>query len=299
MRWALRCAGLTLVLAGLAVGSASCVTTRDEGQALRRDVQELKGEVAQAQRQLSDARTQDKGRVDELARRVAELEGTLGNLRQADADAGVQLSKAIAELQTLRGDIEQARYELGETTKTVASIMERPPVSVAAAEKAPKLDDVNKPATIAGQEVPADPKAHYDFAKKLFDDKKYADSADAFDLFLQRHKAALPDLVDNAAFWKAESIFTPASAMTDAKAKESALKQAILAYQVVLDDAKSEKRDSALYKIGICFEQLGFKEEAGVFYNELVEKHPKSSLVADAKKRLKALGPVKGKKKSK
>lgn len=298
MRRTLRAARLVAVLAGLLAG-AGCVTTREEGEALRRDVAELKGEVAQAQRAVSDARTQDKGRIDELARRVRELEGTLANLRQADADSGVQLSKTIAELQTLRGDIEQARHDLGETTKTVASILERPPVSVAAAEKAPKVDDVNKPAAIAGQEVPAEAKAHYDFAKKLFDEKKYGESAEAFDLFLMRHKSALPDLVDNAAFWKAESIFAQAGAMADAKAKEAALKQVILAYQVVLDDAKSEKRDSALYKIGICFEQLGFKEEAGVFYNELIEKNPKSSLVADAKKRLKALGPVKGKKKGK
>lgn len=297
MKRALGSVGLLLVLAGLS--STGCVTTREEGESLRRDMQELKAEVAQAQRQLSDARTREKGRVDELARRVADLEGTLSTLRQADADAGVQLSKAVAELQILRGDIEQARHELGETTKTVASILERPPVAVAAAEKAPKLEDANKPTSIAGQEVPSDPKAHYDFAKKLFDDKKYADSADAFDLFITRHKADSPDLIDNAAFWKAESIFTQANAMTDAKAKESAFKQVILAYQVVLDDAKSEKRDSALYKIGICFEQLGFKEEAGVFYDELVEKHPKSSLVADAKKRLKALGPTKGKKKGK
>lgn len=290
-------AGLWLALAGL--GTSGCVTTREEGDALRRDMQELKAEVAQAQRQLSDARTREKGRVDELARRVAELEQTLTTLRQADADAGVQLSKAIAELQVLRGDIEQARHELGETTKTVASILERPPVSVAAAERAPKIEDANKPATIAGQEVPPEPKAHYDFAKKLFDEKKYAEAADGFDLFITRHKGDSPDLVDNAAFWKAESIFAQASAMTDAKARESSLKQVILAYQVVLDDAKSEKRDSALYKIGICFEQLGFKEEASVFYNELIEKHPKSALVSDAKKRLKALGPIKGKKKGK
>lgn len=296
MRRALVAGGVWIALVGLGSG---CMTTREEGDALRRDMQELKSEVAQAQRQLSDGRTREKGRVDELARRVADLEQTLTTLRQADADAGVQLSKAIAELQVLRGEIEQARHELGETTKTVASILERPPVSVAAAEKAPKVEDAGKPTSIAGVEVPAEAKPHYDFAKKLFDEKKYGEAADAFDLFLARHKVDSPDLVDNAAFWKAESMFAQAGAMSDAKAKESTLKQVILAYQVVLDDAKSEKRDSALYKIGICFEQLGFKEEAAVFYNELIEKHPKSSLVQDAKKRLKALGPIKAKKKGK
>ena len=44
------------------------------------------------------------------------------------------------------------------------------------------------------------------------------------------------------------------------------------------------------------FEQLGFKDEAEVFYSEILQKHPKSPLVPDAKKRLKALGGA-GKKK--
>ena len=98
------------------------------------------------------------------------------------------------------------------------------------------------------------------------------------------------------AYWKAESYYGVASALTDQKAKEKALKQAILAYQVVLEDTKSEKADSALYKIGLAFEQLGFKEEAAVFYDELINKHATSPLVGDAKKRLKQVGGVKKKK---
>ena len=64
MKRALVAGSLWIALAGLASG---CMTTREEGDALRRDMQELKAEVAQAQRQLSDGRTREKGRVDELA----------------------------------------------------------------------------------------------------------------------------------------------------------------------------------------------------------------------------------------
>lgn len=276
-----------MVAASLSLALSSCVTTRDEGEALKRDIATLKTEVAQAQSQGSDARA----RLEGMERRVVALEGTLAALRQADADGGVQMDKVVAEVQTLRGEIEQARHDLGETTASVKDILARPPLSVAAGGvSAPKIDDPGAAAMIGGLEVPVDAQGHYKLAKKLFDDKKFADSAEAFDLYLQRHGASAPDSVTNAAFWKAESYFGQASARGDAKSKEKALKQAILAYQRVIEDPKSEKNDAALLKIGMSFEQLGLKEEAKAFYKEVIDKHGKSPLAGDARKRLKSLG---------
>jgi TolA-binding protein len=279
----------------LAMVAVGCVTSRAEGDQLRNDVSTLKSEMAQLQRQDGDERAQARARLDAIAQRVTTLEQTLAGLRQADADGGVQLEKIVAEVQALRGEVEQQRHQLGETSASVASILARPPVSVAAAASAPKLEDASKPATIAGKEVPADAPAHYDMAKRLYDDKKFAEAAEAFELFLQRHEKS--DKANNAAFWKAESFFGQAGTLSDQKAKEGALKKAILAYQRVLETPKSDKGDSALWKIGQSFEQLGFKDEAVVFYEELTAKHEKSPLVKDAKARLKALGAKKKKNK--
>lgn len=275
-----------------AVMSSSCVTTRAEGDSLRKDVDALKTETAQLQKELSDIKARETGRVEKIDARVGELEGTLGTLRQADADSGVQLEKIVAEVQALRGEIEEAKHEIGEQKASVESILARPPVSVSSAATAPKLEtDPGKTVQVDGQDVPAEAKAHYDFAKKLFDDKKFGAAAEAFDLFLGRH-AKEEDLVDNAAFWKAESYYQLAGAASDKAAKEKAYKQAILSYQRVLESPKSEKSDGALFKIGLSFEQLGFQDEARVFYEELVSKHEKSPLVPDAKKRLKSLKPA-------
>ena len=280
----------------LVAALAACVTTREEGDALKRDMAELKGELADVQRQQSDAKTKDSARLDEMQKHVNELEQTLANLRQADADVGVQLDKVVAEVQALRGEVEQAKHELGETSASVASILARPPVSVATAATAPKVeDDPKKPLTIGGLEIPPEAKPHYDAAKKLYDEKKFAESAEAFDLFLHRHDKDAPDLQDNAAYWKAESYFQLAAAQNDEKAKQKSLKQAILAYQPVIENPKSEKAEGALYKAGLAFEQLGDKDSAAVFFDELITKHPKSSLVAEAKKHLKAVGGVKKK----
>lgn len=282
-------------LIAAALSSSSCVTTRAEGDQLRQDVDALKTETAQLQKELSDIKARESGRVEKIDVRVGELEGTLGTLRQADADSGVQLEKIVAEVQALRGEIEEAKHEIGEQKASVESILARPPVSISTGATAPKVeDDPKKTAQVDGQEVPADAKGHYDFAKKLFDDKKFGAAAEAFDLFLSRH-ATEADLVDNAAFWKAESYYQLAGGASDKAAKEKAYKQAILSYQRVLESPKSEKADGALFKIGLSFEQLGFQDEARVFYEELVAKHAKSPLVPDAKKRLKSLKPPKKK----
>lgn len=287
----IRLVACTVLLAGI----VGCVTTRDEGETMKRDIAQLKSELASEQRAGSDARTSGRTKLDDMERRLAALEGTLANLRQADADVGVQLDKVVAEVQTLRGDIEVARKDLEQTTLSVKDILARPPAGLIGGEKAAPID-LNGKKTIAGVEVPAESKPHYDFAKKLYDDKKFAESAEAFDLWLLRHASASPDLVDNAAFWKAESYFNQATAMSDAKAKEKSLKQAILAYQRVIEDPKSEKNDAALYKIGQSFEQLGLKDEAAAFYEEVITKYPKSPVVNDAKKRLKNVGGGKKKK---
>ena len=276
-------------------GATGCITTRAEGEALRQDVDALKDETARLQTEVADLRSQRGNMIDKIGNRVDALESTLASLRQNDADTGVQMEKVVAEVQLLRGELEEARHELGEQKETVASILARPPVTVSSAATAPKEEDPNKPTQIGGADVPVEPKAHYDFAKRLFDDKKFADAAEAFDLFLTRH-AKVKDLVDNAAFWKAESFYQLASAAPDKAGKEKAYKQAILSYQRVLESPSSEKGDGALFKIGLAFEALGFDEEARVFYDELLQKYPKSPLAKEAKKRLKALKPAKKKK---
>ncbi len=284
--WRVCCAAA----ASAAIVAGGCVTTRAEGETLKRDIAALKSQVAAVQRQESDAKTKDRAQLDELDKRVAALEQTLSTLRQADADTGVQLDKVVAEVQSLRGDVETAKHGLEETTASVQSILAHPPVAVAAGgATAPKEADPNKPVTIAGQEVPADAKAHYDFAKKLYDEKKFQDAADAFDLFLRRHSADAPDFKTNAAYWKADSTYQLADSLKDPEAKKKALKQAILAYQTVLEDPKSKKADVALYKVGQAFEDLEFKDEAGTFYEELLKKYPKSIYAKDAKSRLRKL----------
>ena len=71
---------------------------------------------------------------------------------------------------------------------------------------------------------------------------------------------------EEATFIRAESYYSLAQ-----------YKKAIVDYSKFPEKfTKSKRMPLALYKIGLSFEHLGMKEDAKGFYQELVEKFPKS-----------------------
>jgi hypothetical protein len=72
--------------------------------------------------------------------------------------------------------------------------------------------------------------------------------------------------------------------------KQKDWKQAILNYQKYRDEnPKGKNFPDATYKIGVAFQELGMKEEARTFYDEVSAKFPKSEEAKRAKTRLKGL----------
>ncbi|KYG67242.1 hypothetical protein AZI86_09560 [Bdellovibrio bacteriovorus] len=68
-------------------------------------------------------------------------------------------------------------------------------------------------------------------------------------------------------------------------------KQAILQYQKYRDEyPKGKKFADSTYKIGVAFQELGMKDEAKTFYDEVVAKFPKSEEARRARIRLKSVG---------
>lgn len=67
-------------------------------------------------------------------------------------------------------------------------------------------------------------------------------------------------------------------------------KKAILNYQKYVDDfPKGKETSDAKYKIGVCFQELGMKEEAMAFYEEVVANYGKTDSGKKAKLRLSKL----------
>ncbi len=91
-----------------------------------------------------------------------------------------------------------------------------------------------------------------------------------------------------------ESAAAPAKKDAFAQAEENFekkdFKKAILGYQKFRDsNPKSKKFPEATYKIGVCFQELGMKDEARTFLDEVVAKFPASPEAKKAKTRLKTL----------
>jgi TolA-binding protein len=72
--------------------------------------------------------------------------------------------------------------------------------------------------------------------------------------------------------------------------KESKWKEAILSYQKYRDThSKGKFFAEATYKTGVCFQELGMKEDAISFYEEVLAKFPSTDQAKRAKIRLKKL----------
>lgn len=76
----------------------------------------------------------------------------------------------------------------------------------------------------------------------------------------------------------------------EANFKNKDWQKAIPAYQEYRERFKNGRLyKDATYKIGVCFQELGMLSEAKVFYDELIDRWPKSKEAAKAKTRLKKI----------
>ncbi|MBI4924516.1 MAG: tetratricopeptide repeat protein [Bdellovibrio sp.] len=114
----------------------------------------------------------------------------------------------------------------------------------------------------------------YEKGRMQFQSKDYRGAVDTFTEYL---KAQKPKRGEDALFLRAESYYL----LKD-------YKKAIIDFSKFPEKyQKSSKLSLALYKIGLSFESLGMKEDAKGFYQELVEKFPKSKEASRAKAKLK------------
>jgi tol-pal system protein YbgF len=118
------------------------------------------------------------------------------------------------------------------------------------------------------------PEEVFNHAKALYEDEEYEKAAEAFGKYLKAPKVKKPE---EATFLKGESFY-----------KLKQYKTAIVEYSKFPEKyTRSSRLPEALYKIGLSFEALGMKEDAKGFYQELVERFPKSPEAKKAKKKVK------------
>jgi len=111
-------------------------------------------------------------------------------------------------------------------------------------------------------------------AKASFNQGKYQEAADQLAKYQKTPKVKG---LDEAAFLRGESFF-----------HLKQYKKAIVEYSKFPEKfSHSVHLPEALYKIGLSFDLMGMKEDAKGFYQEVVEKFPKSTHAKNARKKLK------------
>ncbi len=220
----------------------------------------------------------------------------------APANAGqlqVRVSQIDEELRQIRGLIENSQFENKRTANDLKKLSEdvdyrlraleqkqtqalATPAPAAAPVAEPEVAEQPEPAAVieaAAKNDPAKPKvtpaitgkdfpdsnAHYSYAFKLLNEKKFAESAMSFDSFVKKYPA--DPLTANAFYWLGESQYARGDFT---RATESFRK----GFEV---NAEGQKAPDNLYKLALSLNQIKRKKEACVVLERVIEKYAETA----------------------
>ena len=251
----------------LALGPAACITTASEGEAMRKDIAQLRADVDQQKKEASAEREALKA---EQVKAMGDLKVAMDALdraaRKNGADLAVDLERAQGELAALKGQLEVINHKLDQSDKTQA-------------ERDKKLEDLvgwksSREKAMQVAEHPTDKAAIYQLGLKKLDAGDTARARELFGEFLQRFKSDA--YAPNAQYWLGETYYA-----------ERRFNDAIVEFKKVLDGWKAaEKTPDALLKIGMSFQAQGDCQNAVLFFDEVVGSHRTASAAKAAKEKL-------------
>lgn len=275
------CPPLISYIIGLLVlgATSACWVPTETGQAMQRDIKNLRTDVEDTRKGIDEARAQLIEQVQKADASVVEVDKKLQELnraaRQTDAGFGVRLDELQRELGELRGQNELLTYKLSQMEQRLAALDElqqrldalethapsTPSTSAAPASSAPPAD------------IPEDKKGMLAYANQLLKDKKLEDARGVLRRVVERWPSD-PGVTDQAYYLIGETYF-----------REKKYRPALLEYiKVVENFPKGDMVDDAYYRVGLCSIELGNLEDALIFFDEIINKHRKSPLVKAAKK---------------
>lgn len=184
-------------------------------------------------------------------------------LQRTNADTSSRLSDIDEQLRELSGKIEHAESKISklnpDNEKTIKNLAEM------------QIDN-SKKITLLQEEI----SKHENLIQSLNSEIQTLKMVAANSLATEK---AQQDSVKKNNFQTAEDLF-----------KQGEWKKAIIQYQKYRDEnPKGKHLAESTYKMAVCFQELGMKEEAKVFYEEVNTKFPGSSEAKKAKTRLKSL----------
>lgn len=258
---------LRLAAPALLLLAPACVTTASEGEAMRKDIAQLRADVDQQKKEGAADRELLK---QEQAKAMANLKTAMDALdraaRKTGADLAVDLEKAQNDLAALKGKLEEINHKLELSAK-------------AQVDKDKMVDEVyawktQREKAMQQAEHPTDKAAMYQLGLKKLDAGDTARARELFTEFLAKFKT--DPYAPNAQYWLGETYYA-----------ERRFNDAIVEFKKVLDGWKSsEKTADALLKIGMSFQAQGDCQNAVLFFDEVLSAHKGSQAARSAKEKL-------------
>lgn len=241
---------LPLALALPAVGCYS----QSDGEALRRDLDALKKELAK-----KVARTEE-----ERVKLQKVMEQATGLLTRNSADLGVQVERMQAKVDKLAGDLETRQRKVDELSQKLTDFQAKVDVKLEGLSAESK-QNTNPP-------TPADKDELFKQAQQKLLAGDHQEARRLLRHFLERF--GTDSRADRAQLMLGDSYYS-----------EQKFAPAIVEYRKIVEQFKqSAVVPDALAKIGMSFYQLKFCRDAEPFFGQLTKKFPRHPQTAQAKK---------------
>lgn len=197
---------------------------------------------------VQDVQPQGKYAIDEMKSEMTQMEGRIEELERVQKEAA-----SSSPLSSIREDLKKLDLRITDLEKNQALTLEN-------VKKIQESSSVSDPDEVFSQ------------AKSLYENSKYNEAAGVFSTYLKMPKAKEKQ---EATFLRGECYF-----------KNKEYKKAIVDYSKFSEKWTHSKRSpEALYRIGQSFDALGMREEGKSFYQEVIEKYPKSPEAKKLKKK--------------
>jgi tol-pal system protein YbgF len=249
----------------LALFAAGCATSSDV-QKLQSQINELQEQLAQIKRTASS-----KEEVQSVNQRIADQ---TQQLLKSNATLVAKVDQIEDKMNNTQGSIEQTNYRLDRLAQQLTQAQHDIEDLKAAVARAAAMPEVSVQAPAGGE----DPVQTYQAAYRDYQRGNFDLAIAGFQEFLARNPNS--DLVDNAAYWIGESLFS-----------QKKYREAIAQFDsVVTKYPMSEKVAGALLKKGYAYIDLGEKAQGVVQLQYVIHEHPSSTEAGLARQRLKQLG---------
>ena len=211
-------------------------------------------------------------RFSQIDEEIRQIRGLIEQTQFQNKQTADQLKKFSEDVDYRLRAMEQKQTEAAAAAATaaaaVAAASPAPQPDPEAATPAPEVKPVKAglptAADAAASNFP-DPNAHYSYAYKLLNDKKYAEAATSFDQFVKKYPT--DPLTANAYYWLGESQY----ARNDfTRAAESFRK----GFEVNPD---GQKAPDNLYKLALSLAEIKRKTEACVVLHQVVTKYTETA----------------------